>query len=140
MKTIDLNLSTLKDGAIQEQFKIEMEERVLKNIHDLNTEPNKKRTVTITLDFTTNDARDLINMHSTIKSKLAPQISTGTTLLTGKDIETGVIEVSELKSGIKNQGYIDVDTGEVLDDKGKPIEVKETLETKKIIDLQANRG
>lgn len=140
MKTIDLNLSTLKEGAIQEQFELEMEKKVLENIHDLSTEPNKKRQVVITLDFTTNDNRDVITMNHQIKSKLAPQVSIGTTLLTGRDIETGQIEARELKSGIPNQAYIDVETGEVLDDAGKPLAVKETPEMSKVIDLQAKKA
>jgi len=137
--TNNLNLSTLNNGAIQEQFDIEMV-RVLKNIHDLNTEPNKKRTVTITLEYTTNDDRDVIIMNSTIKSKLVPQIPTSTTLLTGKDVVTGKIEANELKSGIKNQSYMNVDTGEILTDTGEPIKVEETPGIAKIIDLQANRA
>ena len=129
-KMIDLNLSTLKDGAIQEQFELEMNQ-VLKNIHDLNTDTKKKRQVTITLDFTADDARSVITMNHTIKSKLAPQVSVGTTLVTGKDFETGQIEARELKSGVPHQAFLDVETGQVLDDVGNPIE------TSNIIDLQA---
>jgi len=128
MKAIDLNLSTIKDGAIQEQFELEMA-KVLENLHDLNTEPQKKRQVTITLDFATDDNREVIGMVHQVKSKLAPQNPVGTMLLTGRDVETGRIEARELKSGTPNQGYIDMETGEVLDDAGRPVETK-------VIDLQ----
>ena len=129
-KMIDLNLSTLKDGAIQEQFELEMNQ-VLKNIHDLNTDSKKKRQVTITLDFTADESRNVVTMNHTIKSKLAPQMSVGLTLVTGKGFETGQIEACELKSGIPHQAYLDVETSQVLDDVGNPTEADN------IIDLQA---
>ncbi|EPH64172.1 hypothetical protein D932_01655 [Enterococcus casseliflavus 14-MB-W-14] len=40
-EAIDLNLSTIDDGAIQEKFEHEMA-KVLENVLDRNTDPTKK--------------------------------------------------------------------------------------------------
>ena len=139
MKEINLNLSKIKDGAIQEQFDLEMK-KVLENIHDLNTEPEKKRQIIITLNFATNEDREVIDMSHSIKSKLASQMSIGTMLLTGKDVASGRIEVQELKSGVIGQGYVDVDTGQIKSDVGEVLdEPVRQIKESKIIDLQKTK-
>ncbi|EJI7260799.1 hypothetical protein NFX11_001939, partial [Enterococcus faecalis] len=44
MKNINLDLSTIGEGALQERFIASME-KVIENILDLNTEATKKRSV-----------------------------------------------------------------------------------------------
>jgi len=137
MKNIDLNLSLMMDGAIQEKLDGELQ-KVFDNIHDLNTEAKKKREIMIKLVFVPDENREVVSMSSDFTTKLAPVESVATTVLTGKDIHTGNIEAKELMSGRPGQGYIDVNTGQVKTDTGEPVDVieKEMEKKNRIIDLQ----
>ena len=94
-KEIDLNLSKMAYGAIQEKLDKELE-AVFKNIHDPNVPAKRKRTITITLGFTPDDTRKVVNLSTGVKSTLAPTEEVETTVLTGKDLKTGRIEAHEL--------------------------------------------
>lgn len=120
----NLKLNTLAGGALQEHFERELE-TVLENLHDINTDPKKKRKITLTLDLTTNDARDLIGVDVAAKSTLVPVDATPFNLMTGKD-ERGTIGVSELKSGAKGQTFVD-DDGEQKHDDGTQIEAQQNI-------------
>lgn len=120
MKRIDLNLSTLDNGSIQEKFEYEMEQ-VMKNIMDLNTEVSKKRQVTLTIDIETDDKREMLFLSASSKSKLAPRISTSTKILFGRG-DDGYLEARELKSGVQGQTYFDPEDGKLKTDVGQPIE------------------
>ena len=50
-KNIDLKLSSIQEGALQESFENAMEQ-VLKNIHDLNTDPKKARKINLEIKVT----------------------------------------------------------------------------------------
>lgn len=135
-KRIDFNLSELNDGAAQEQIDKELE-KIMKNILDLDTEAKLKRKLTITVDFVPDDSRRVITTDVQVKSTLAPQERTTTTMLAGRDIDTGFIEAQELKSHVPGQTFIDdggelnTDVGEKIDDDGKVID--------KVIDFNKNR-
>lgn len=58
-------------GAIMERVDYEMS-RVLDNILDVNTDPTKKRKVTLTLELKPDDERTTIAVSVTAKSTLAP--------------------------------------------------------------------
>ena len=60
-----------------------------------------------------------------------------TKIMTGRDLNTGMIAASELKSGVKGQTYID-EQGDVRTDTGEKVEDVE--KKSKIIDLQEKRG
>lgn len=134
-KQIDLPLSELAQGAIQEKLDYELN-KVFNNIHDLNTEPTNKRTVTIKLDFVPDENRQTVKVESNFTTKLANITGVSTTVLTGRDLTSGKVEAQELKSNIPGQSYID-DSGEVRTDVGEPVDVVEKEEKRKnIIDLQ----
>lgn len=137
MKHIDLNLSQMSGGAIQEKLDGELE-KIFDNIHDPNTKATAKRTLTIKLDLTPDDSRQVVSVDSNFTTKLAPVEGVGTMVLTGKDITTGTIEAQELKSGVPGQGYIDVYTRETKNDVGEPVDVieQEMKKQTKVIDLQ----
>lgn len=78
--SINVSLSDIADGEVQEQFTAEMK-KVAQNILDVNTKAKDKRKVTIELTLEPNDQRDAIDVTINIKSKLAPQIGVGTTML-----------------------------------------------------------
>ncbi|MGM0124708.1 hypothetical protein IGI37_002102 [Enterococcus sp. AZ194] len=140
-KEIDLQLSELAEGAIQEKLDGELQ-KVFSNIHDPNTPAGVKRTVTIKLDFKPDDNRQVIAVSSDFTTKLAPVEGVSTTVLTGRDLTTGKVEAHELKSSVPGQTYIDTVDGQVKTDTGVPVDVIEKEEAKKqqIIDLQQKRG
>lgn len=140
-KPIDLQLSELANGAVQEKLDGELQ-KVFANIHDPNTPAATKRTVTIKLEFKPDDTRKVISLSSDFTTKLAPVEGVATTVLTGKDLTTGKVEAHELKSEAPGQTYIDTETGQPKTDVGQPIDVieKEQAKNQQIIDLQKKRG
>lgn len=139
-KAIDLQLSELGNGAVQEKLNGELK-KVFANIHDPNTAATAKRAVTIKLEFKPDDTRKVISLSSDFTTKLAPVEGVSTTVLTGKDLGSGKIEAHELKSEVPGQTYIDTDTGQAKTDIGQPIDVIEKEEKQnQIIDLQKKRG
>lgn len=138
---IDLQLSELANGAIQEKLDGELK-KVFENIHDPNTKATAKRTVTIKLEFKPDENRQVIILESDFSTKPAPVTGISTTILTGKDIGSGKVEARELKSDVPGQTYIDPADGQVKTDVGEPIDVieKEEAAKKQIIDLQKKRG
>lgn len=144
MADIEIILSKLSEGAVQQKLDGELE-KVFNNIHDLNTEAKKKRAITITLEFMPDEKRQVVNLTTKFSTKLAPVEELDTTILTDKDLTTGLIAAKELKSNAPGQTYIDMD-GTVKTDVGEPIDVIEKEELKRqnmnnqIIDLKAKRG
>ncbi|MDU1888735.1 MAG: replication terminator protein [Enterococcus faecalis] len=140
-KEIELNLAKLANGAIQEKLDGELE-KVFENIHDPNTKPTDKRTVTIKLVFKPDENRQVVAMTSSFSTTPAPVRDFDTTILTGKDLTNGKIAARELKSEAPGQTYLDPETGEPKTDVGQSIDVieKEEAKQKQIIDLQKKRG
>ncbi|MEO1782536.1 replication terminator protein [Enterococcus diestrammenae] len=140
-KEIDLQLSELANGAIQEKLNGELE-KVFANIHDPNTSATAKRGVTIKLEFKPDENRQVVTVSSDFAVKVAPVEGVSTTVLTGKDIATGKVEAHELKSAVPGQTYIDPDDGQVKTDVGVPVDVveKEMQKNQQVIDLQKKRG
>lgn len=140
-KPIDLQLSELANGAVQEKLDGELQ-KVFANIHDPNTPAATKRAVTIKFEFKPDETRKVISLSSDFTTKLAPVEGVATTVLTGKDLTTGKVEAHELKSEVPGQTYIDTDTGQPKTDVGQPIDVieKEEAKNQQIIDLQKKRG
>lgn len=144
---INFNLSEIAEGAVQAKFAKEVK-RVCENILDLNTDAGKKRKITLTLTYIPNDQRNSVDVLVEAKSTLAPQVGTSTTMLLGRDMNTGFINANELKSNVPGQTYIDVEDGKPKTDIGEPVdEVESKKETKKnsedkknIIDLQQNKA
>lgn len=138
-KRIDLPLSQLANGSIQEKLDYELE-KVFENIHDPNTKAEDKRTVTIKLEFVPDENRQTVKVNSNISIKLANVKDVSMTVLTGKDLVNGKIEALELKSSVPGQTYFDDDLTPKTDI-GVPVDVIEReLNRKKVINLQENRG
>ena len=134
-KEIDIQLSELAQGAVQEKLNGELT-KLFKNIHDPNTSATAKRGATIKLEFKPDENRQVVAVTCDISIKTAPVEGVATTVLTGKDLDTGKIEAHELKSGTPGQTFID-DDGEVKTDTGEPVDVVEKeMEKRKVIDLQ----
>lgn len=132
---IDLPLSELANGAIQGKLDYELK-KVFENIHDPNTKATDKRTITIKLDFVPDENRQTVKVESNFTTKLANIEGASTTVLTGKDLNSGKVEARELKSTIPGQTFFDSDD-QIKTDVGEPIDVIDQEQKRKnIIDLQ----
>lgn len=139
VKQIDLPLSQLANGAIQEKLDYQLS-KVFENIHDPNTKAEAKRTVTIKLEFVPDENRQTVKVNCDMSNNLANVKGVSVTVLTGKDLTNGKIEAKELKSSVPGQTYFDEDLMP-KSDIGVPIDVIEREQNKrKIINLQENRG
>lgn len=130
---IELQLSELANGAIQEKLDGELK-KLFNNIQDPNTDAEAKRGLTIKLEFKPDEKRQVVSLKSDITLKLTPVTGVLTTVLTGRDLNTGQIEARELKSEVPGQTYIDIDDGKQKTDTGRPVE--ELEQSNQIIDLQ----
>ncbi len=138
-KKINLPLSGLANGAVQEKLDYELR-KVFDNIHDTNTKAKDKRAITIKLEFQPDDNRQTIAVSSDFTTKLANVEGVSTIVLTGKDLKSGSIEAHELKSRIPGQTYFD-DGGTTRTDIGEPVDVIEQEENRKnVVNLQRERG
>ncbi|MCM1055614.1 MAG: hypothetical protein NC394_08850 [Bacteroides sp.] len=69
-------------GAIMEQVNVEVG-RVVNNILDPNTDPKKKRSLTLTFEFLPSADRTQVGLKATAKSKLEPNNAIQTALSIG---------------------------------------------------------
>ncbi len=89
-------------GAIMEQVDIEVG-KIVENILDLNTDPKKKRTLQLTVDFTPTQDRSQVAINATAKSKLQPNNAIQTTIYVGADSATGEIQAVEMVAQVPGQ-------------------------------------
>lgn len=138
-KLIGLDLSHIAEGGLQEKLDNELE-KVFDNILDLNTEAKAKRKITITLTMSSNEERTVVDTVMDVKAKLAPQNAVATTILVGRDFDTGQVHANELKSTVPGQMYFD-ENGEILTDIGQPVaEIEQQQATKPdIIDFNKKK-
>lgn len=114
-----VDLNSFADGAVAERFNLELQ-RVLENFADLNTDPKAKRKINLVVTMVGDEARDVILANVEAKTSLAPAKKLEAKILMDFD-EKGKVTGQELKSGIKGQTYIDVETGEIQEDNGSKI-------------------
>ena len=109
----NINLQEFAGGALAERFNGALKE-VLENLQDPNTSHTAKRKLTITLDFQTNEAREISSVDIVAKTKLVPAKAITTSLIMDINCEGEVI-ASEYKKQIVGQVAMTVDseTGEV---------------------------
>ncbi|STF08811.1 hypothetical protein [Enterococcus gallinarum] len=94
-------MSGISDGGLQERFDFELAQ-VINNIHDPNTDPTKKRKITIDLTITPDEYREDILIDYQVKSKLVARDSLTSKVIIGQD-ERGKPQANELKSGQKGK-------------------------------------
>ena len=134
---INFSIDSLAEGAGKELIERELSD-IFNNINDPNADPTKKRSLIVKVDFVPDADYDEVKASINVSSKLAPAVPVTTKIMTGRDLNTGMIAASELKSGVKGQTYID-DKGDVRTDTGEKVEDVEK-KSNKIIDLQEKRG
>ncbi|UYB50417.1 replication terminator protein (plasmid) [Lysinibacillus capsici] len=129
----EVNLNELANGALLERVNNDLQ-KIMENIYDPNTDATKARKLNITISLTPDKNREVIATDINTKITLASSVSVSTTMLLGKDTQTGKVVGRELASGAKGQTYFDA-SGVIRNDEGKPIEEVEaenTTETSKI--------
>lgn len=92
-------------GAFEERIDCEMR-RVIDNVLDPNTKATAKRKITMTIEFSPDDDRRLINVSVTAKSTLAPLTPVPTSLFITND-SNGEMCVAEMVPQIPGQFNID---------------------------------
>ena len=123
MKHIDIE--ELAGGALSVQLNKAIEE-VTENIQDPNTDAEKARRVTITIEFKPSKARDYASTKISMKTALAPVASINTDMVMGRNLETGECEAYEYGNTIPGQmlmrvrdqsgelDVVDTSTGEIV--------------------------
>ena len=96
----NMNINKLAGGAIQESVNYALEE-IFQNIKDPNTEAEKTRKLTITMELKPDESRQFIKTKTTTKTTLAPANSIVTQLLLDKNGEK--IVATELLKNNPNQ-------------------------------------
>lgn len=99
-----LTLATICGGAVQEKVDRALE-KVAKNILDPNTDPGKKRTITlkITMKPDADDCEDVV-VGAEVSYTLAPEVGVQTQFYVNRDLKDGKVTVMEHKKGeIKGQ-------------------------------------
>lgn len=99
-----MDINKLAGGAIQESIHYGLEE-VFKNILDPNTEAEKSRKLTITMELKPDESRQIIKSKTTCKTSLVPTNSITTQMLLGKEGEK--IVATELLKHDPNQISVD---------------------------------
>ena len=93
-------------GAIAERADYEMS-RIIENIMDVNTKPDKKRTLTLTLEIFPDTERKNLRLLCTAKSKLEPTNPVSTSLYVSGD-ESGrytIVELVPQQMDLSNMEY-----------------------------------
>ena len=89
-----ISFDQLCGGAALERFSLAMAQ-IARNIMDPNTDPEKNRTLTIKLTFKPDKGRKCIKTSVATNISLAPPLADETTMLIGKDLRSGRIEMKE---------------------------------------------
>lgn len=114
MKREKMTLTSICSGAIQEKIDRALRE-VGNNILDPNTDPKKKRSITLQIIFTPNeDDREDVTVTAEVKKTLAPEAGVKTKFFIAKDIESGAMTIQEHQRGeIKGQlSFDDIEAAE----------------------------
>ena len=143
-----LTMTSICEGAVQEKVDRALR-AVADNILDPNTDPKKKRSITMKIVFQpSEDDREDVAVHVEVTKSLAPEAGVKTQLFIAKDIESGALTVQEHQKGmIKGQldfGDLADLYGELAEEGGEsefdPEEGLETVPYGGVLDFQRAQG
>lgn len=132
-----INLNEFAEGAFAERVNNALKE-VYANIADLNTDPTKKRKVTISMTLSADEQRDLAMVDISVKTTLTPARSIGSKIVIDVDFEGNAVG-QELKSSMPGQMMI-TESGDIADDVGVPIVESPEYPNEGVIDLRDARS
>jgi hypothetical protein len=101
-----LNILTMCGGAVIERLQTEID-KVLANITDPNTDPKKKRSINLKIDFKPNERRNLAGTFFEVKSTVVPAYPVETEIIIDRDNDGNPVAAELSKDAI--QGQIEVD-------------------------------
>lgn len=101
MNNEQVSLAKMARGSLDEQFNYELN-RVLENIYDPNTEPEKKRKITIEMLFEPDTDREIVKISCKTKSVLVTAKPINSKFVLGKR-QDGTIGATEFVSDIPGQ-------------------------------------
>lgn len=125
-----INLNEFAEGAFAERVNNALKE-VYANIADLNTDPTKKRKVTISMTLSADEQRDLAMVDISVKTTLTPARAIGSKIIIDVDFDGNAVG-QELKSSMPGQMMI-TESGDIANDVGVPIT------DDNVVDLRASR-
>lgn len=97
-----LTLATICGGALQEKVDRALE-KVAKNILDPNTEPGKKRTITLKITLKPNEAdSEDVKVSAEVSYTLAPETGVATQFFVNKDLENDSVTVMWNTNAVKS--------------------------------------
>ena len=145
-----LTLATLCGGAIQEKIDRALE-KVARNILDPNTDPEKKRSITLKIMLKPDDKdNEDVEVTADVSVSLAPELGVSTRFFVNKDLKNDRVTIMEHKRGeirgqldfsdiglntittvsedqqVTETRTVDPETGEII----------ETEEVNKVVDLR----
>ncbi|KQS19225.1 hypothetical protein ASF99_04890 [Exiguobacterium sp. Leaf187] len=132
-----INLNEFAEGAFAERVNNALKE-VYANIADLNTDPTKKRKVTISMSLSADEQRDLAMVDISVKTTLTPARAIGSKIIIDVDGEGNAVG-QELKSSMPGQMMI-TESGDIANDVGVPIEESPEYLNEGVIDLRDARS
>lgn len=95
------SLDQLMDGALVERFNQELS-KLMDNVFDMRTDPNKRRRISLIFDFKPNERRDAAEMSADVKIVTAPPTPlTQTVLMSISD--DGHVRITERTEQIPGQ-------------------------------------
>lgn len=100
IKQTKVPILDMAKGALAEEVSVQLG-KVAENLLDPNTDWKKARRLTITMDFTTDEAREITKVTATTAVKLVPSKPVSTQLAFGAD-ENGefcAVELSKIQPG-----------------------------------------
>lgn len=134
----EIKLQELVGGALQEKFNKSFE-NVIENMQNPNTPYKNKRSITIKLTFSQNEARDDMQVGIDVVETLAPQSPLRTAFAIGKDLRDGKLYAEEYGKQIKGQMSIDdfeEPESHIVDGKEVDTETGEIKEQSNVVDFR----
>lgn len=105
MENMNMDLSKLANGAVQEKFQHAFA-KVLENLTDPNTPYKNKRSIELKLQFEQNEDRDDVKCSISVNTKLAPVHPVKTSFGVFKDLKEGTVKAEEYGSQLRGQTHL----------------------------------
>ena len=121
----NISLDTLCGGGFAEQVNRALQE-IARNIQDPNTDAERVRKLNVTISFKPDSTRRLITAEISKKTALVPSAGIKTTMIAGKDLKSGQVEMTEYSDNGAIPGQMAVNQeGEVYEpDEGKILDLR----------------
>lgn len=129
-----LDFNALCSGGFAEQMNRVLGQ-VAENIQDPNTAPEKARKLTCTITFKPNQDRSWVKASFCVKPTLVPAEDIETTLVMGKDLKTGKVDITEYGTQLPGQMQMN-DQGQVYDPETGEIVGNQPAAPKNIRDIR----